>query len=80
MLGVRCCVAWVGSVRLIVSGLRTAAGELLVGGMANVCSHPDHRGEGAAKACMRAAQQVIASTADRTLKLSFAELAIANRL
>lgn len=63
-LGARLDGALIGSVRLLFRTIVTDGGELVVGGIANVCSHPDHRGEGAAKACMRAAEQVIATEAD----------------
>lgn len=54
----------IGSVRLLFRTIVTAAGELTVGGIGNVCSHPDCRGQGAASACMRAAAQVIEREAD----------------
>ena len=55
----------IGSVRLLFCTITTAAGdELFVGGIGNVCSHPSARGVGAAKACMLAAQRVIAAEAD----------------
>lgn len=54
----------IASVRLIFRTIITDAGELLVGGVGNVCSHPDFRGFGAAKACMRAAQETIAAETD----------------
>jgi len=54
----------IGSVKLLFRTITTDAGELLVGGIGNVCSHPHARGLGAAKACMQAAQRVIAAEAD----------------
>jgi predicted N-acetyltransferase YhbS len=50
----------VGSVRLVLRRITTVAGDYVVGGLANVCSHPDARGCGAAKACALAAQEKIA--------------------
>lgn len=54
----------IGNVRLVVREIRTAAGPLLVGGVANVCSHPDARGCRAAKACMLAAARYVARNMD----------------
>ena len=54
----------IGNVRLVVREICTTAGPLVVGGVANVCSHPDARGCGAAKACMLAAGQYIARSMD----------------
>jgi len=54
----------IGSVRLIHRRIQTPAGGLLAGGIANVCSHPQARGHGAASACMRASQQYMAKGAD----------------
>jgi len=50
----------VGSVRLVHRRIGTNGGERVVGGIANVCSHPDVRGRGAARAALRAAQDYIA--------------------
>ena len=44
----------VASVRVLHRRILTPRGELTVGGIGNVCSHPAARGTGAAKACMRA--------------------------
>jgi predicted N-acetyltransferase YhbS len=52
----------VGSVRLVRRTVRTPDGQRTVGGIANVCSHPQARGLGAAKACMTAAQEYIAGS------------------
>jgi len=46
----------VASGRLIHRTISTLQGPLTVGGVANVCSRPEMRGTGAAKACMRATQ------------------------
>ena len=54
----------IGSVRLLFRTITTPAGERVVGGLGNVCSHPDYRGQGAASACMRAAAEVIEREAD----------------
>ncbi|KKN73740.1 hypothetical protein LCGC14_0397860 [marine sediment metagenome] len=54
----------IGSVRLLFRTITTPAGELVVGGLGNVCSHPDCRGQGVASACMRAAAEVIEREAD----------------
>ena len=54
----------IGSARLLFRTIVTAEGELTVGGIGNVCSHPDCRGQGAASACMRAAAEVIEREAD----------------
>ena len=44
--------------------ISTLAGDFRVGGIGNVCSDPDFRGHGAAKACMRAAGAIIEATCD----------------
>jgi GNAT superfamily N-acetyltransferase len=44
-----------GSCRLLHRRIKAGEAELIVGGVGNVCSHPDARGIGAAKACMFAA-------------------------
>jgi len=49
-----------GSVWLHHRTILTADGPRKVGGIANVCSSPAHRGAGAAKACMRAAGDYMA--------------------
>ena len=54
----------IGSALLVFRTVTAGCGDLPVGGVGNVCSHPDSRGQGAAKACMRAAQEIIASAAD----------------
>ena len=54
----------IGSVRLVFRDVSTEAGDLRVGGIANVCSHPSHRGRGAAKACLMAAAGAIQRDAD----------------
>lgn len=51
----------IGSARLVHRRIDTVGRALDVGGIANVCSHPDARGQGAAAACMEAAQRYIAS-------------------
>jgi predicted N-acetyltransferase YhbS len=51
----------VGSVRRLPRTVGAACGALVVAGIANVCSSPAARGRGAAKACMQAAQDGIAS-------------------
>lgn len=47
----------VGSLRLLHRRTKTVSGEMVLGGIGNVCSHPDARGQGAARACMRAAAE-----------------------
>ncbi|MHC4984634.1 MAG: GNAT family N-acetyltransferase [Planctomycetota bacterium] len=54
----------IGSVRLLFREISTDAGDLVVGGIGNVCSHPAHRGSGAAKACLMAAAGAIQRDAD----------------
>ncbi len=54
----------IGSVLLLFREVTTAAGPLTLGGIGNVCSHPDHRGAGAARKCMAAAGAVIAEQCD----------------
>ena len=51
---------FIGSVRLLHRRITTVRGDLAIGGVANVCSHPSARGSGAARACMLGAQQYIA--------------------
>ncbi len=46
-----------GSLRLLHRRAKTAGGEMVLGGIGNVCSHPDARGQGAARACMQAAAE-----------------------
>lgn len=53
------------SVRLITRRAATEyARPIVLGGVANVCSHPDRRGAGAASACMKAAAKRIAEETD----------------
>ncbi len=54
----------IGSVLLLFRNVTTQAGTLKLGGIGNVCSHPAHRGAGAAKKCMLAANAVIAEQCD----------------
>jgi predicted N-acetyltransferase YhbS len=54
----------IGSVCVMFRTVSTAIGDLRIGGIGNVCSHPDARGLGAAKACMRAAGAIIEATCD----------------
>ena len=54
----------IGNVRLVHRTIGTAGGPRSVGGVANVCSHPDARGSGAAKAAMQAAGAYIARNVD----------------
>ena len=54
----------IGSVRLLFREVSTDAGDFVVGGIGNVCSHPGHRGSGAAKACLMAAAGAIQRGAD----------------
>ncbi len=54
----------IGSARLLFRTIGSAAGEFTIGGLGNVCSHPDRRGCGAASACLKAAAAVIADEAD----------------
>ncbi|MHC4563123.1 MAG: GNAT family N-acetyltransferase [Planctomycetota bacterium] len=63
-LGARVDGELIGSVRLLFRTIITTGGERAIGGIGNVCSHPDHRGQGAAAACMQAAGQEIAREAD----------------
>ena len=51
-------------VRVVHRRIGTAAGPRDVAGVANVCSHPQARGLGAAKACLLAAQEHIARDCD----------------
>jgi aminoglycoside 2'-N-acetyltransferase I len=46
-----------GSCRLLHRRAKAGDDELVLGGIGNVCSHPDARGIGAAKACMLAAAE-----------------------
>ncbi len=49
----------VGSVRLLHREIITEEANLLIAGIGNVCSHPEQRGSGAAKACMQATADYI---------------------
>ncbi len=59
------------SVRLVHRNIVTPKGKFAVGGVANVCSHPDARGTGAAGACMTAAQEYIADSSNIDFGLLF---------
>lgn len=50
----------IGSVVVIHRTILAGPSRLTVAGIGNVCSHPDHRGEGAARQCMRKVQEYIA--------------------
>jgi predicted N-acetyltransferase YhbS len=54
----------IGSVLLMFRTVTSPAGDLFVGAIGNVCSHPDHRGAGAASACMTAAAEAIQRECD----------------
>jgi len=54
----------IASARLLFRIISTPDGDVLVGGVGNVCSHSDYRGCGAAKACLRAAAEMIQREAD----------------
>jgi hypothetical protein len=54
----------IGSVRVVHRTIATSGGPRLIGGVANVCSHPEARGSGAAKAAMRATAAYIGRSAD----------------
>ena len=54
----------IGSVLLAFRTVTTPEGDAFVGAIGNVCSHPDHRGVGAASACMRAAGYAIRRECD----------------
>ena len=54
----------VGSVLLAFRTVTSREGDLFVGAIGNVCSHPDHRGSGAARACMAAAAEAIERECD----------------
>jgi len=68
--------AWAGhelaaSVWLHHRTIHTPAGPCRVGGIANVCSDPAWRGEGAARACMRAAMDYMDASPDIDFGLLF---------
>ena len=63
-LGARVDGELIGSARLLFRTIVTTGGERVIGGIGNVCSHPDRRGQGAAAACMRAAAEEIGREAD----------------
>jgi len=59
------------SVRLVHRTVLAGGRRLAVVGVANVCSHPESRGKGAARACMQAAQEHIAGAGGYDFGLLF---------
>ena len=51
----------IGNVLVSHRRMGTSAGDLEIAGIGNVCSHPDARGKGAARACMEAVDEYIAN-------------------
>lgn len=54
----------IGSVRLIERRIRTTCDSPVIGGIGNVCSHPEARGLGAAKRCLQSAGEYIRASLD----------------
>jgi len=54
----------IGSLRMLFRAIPTPIGPVRIAGLGNVCSHPDHRGCGAASACLKAAAESIAKDVD----------------
>lgn len=61
----------IASVRVVRRVIRCGGREWTVAGVANVCSHPAHRGAGAAAACMRAVGRRIAQGGEFDFGLLF---------
>jgi GNAT superfamily N-acetyltransferase len=67
----------VGNCRLLHRRARAGENELVLGGIGNVCSHPDARGIGAAKACMLAAAEYMRQSGKVDFGMLFCGKAVA---